>query len=88
VLLADPDAIVVNSFSKCGFYVYPDISHTGLTSWRFCERALQEAHVALTPGRGFGMHTAETHVRLSYATSTDDLHEGIARLKRFMATLR
>ncbi|MGP3961147.1 pyridoxal phosphate-dependent aminotransferase [Nonomuraea sp. 3N208] len=70
------------------FYAYFDVSRTGLTSWEFCERALHEAHVALTPGRDFGAHTAETHVRLSYAVSTDDLQEGIARLARFVATLR
>ncbi|WP_411149831.1 pyridoxal phosphate-dependent aminotransferase [Streptomyces sp. A30] len=69
------------------FYVYFDVGHTGLTSWQFCERALQEAHVALTPGRDFGVHTAQTHVRLSYAASADDLREGIARLGKFVATL-
>jgi aspartate/methionine/tyrosine aminotransferase len=70
------------------FYVYFDVSRTGLTSWEFCERALQEAHVALTPGRDFGVDTAETHVRLSYAASTDELSEGIARLGKFLATLK
>lgn len=70
------------------FYVYFDVSRTGLGSWQFCERALQEAHVALTPGRDFGVHTAETHVRLSYAASTDDLREGIARLGTFVAGLQ
>jgi aspartate/methionine/tyrosine aminotransferase len=70
------------------FYVYFDVGHTGLTSWQFCERALQEAHVALTPGRDFGVGTAHTHVRLSYAASADDLREGIARLGKFVATLR
>jgi aspartate/methionine/tyrosine aminotransferase len=69
------------------FYVYFDVSGTGLTSWEFCERALHEAHVALTPGRDFGVHTAETHVRLSYAASTDDLREGIVRLGKFLAGL-
>jgi aspartate/methionine/tyrosine aminotransferase len=69
------------------FYVYFDVSGTGLTSWEFCERALQESHVALTPGKDFGMSTAQTHVRLSYAASTDDLREGITRLGKFMAGL-
>ncbi|MFF3334874.1 pyridoxal phosphate-dependent aminotransferase [Streptomyces sp. NPDC002888] len=70
------------------FYVYFDVGDTGLTSWQFCERALQEAHVALTPGRDFGVGTADTHVRLSYAASTDDLREGITRLGKFVAALR
>ncbi|MEU6371675.1 pyridoxal phosphate-dependent aminotransferase [Streptomyces sp. NPDC046909] len=69
------------------FYVYFDVSGTGLTSWEFCAQALQEAHVALTPGRDFGVHTAETHVRLSYAASAEELHEGIARLGKFVASL-
>ncbi len=69
------------------FYVYFGVSGTGLTSWQFCERALQEAHVALTPGRDFGTHTAETHVRLSYAASADELREGVARLGKFVSSL-
>ncbi|MGI5192675.1 aminotransferase class I/II-fold pyridoxal phosphate-dependent enzyme [Streptomyces sp. CA-288835] len=62
------------------------MSRTGLASLEFCEGALQEEHVALTPGRNFGVHTAETHVRLSCAASTDELREGIARLGKFLAT--
>lgn len=70
------------------FYVYFDVSGTGLTSWRFCERALAEAHVALTPGADFGERTAATHVRLSYAASRQELTEGLDRLGRFVAGLR
>ncbi|MFD7292462.1 pyridoxal phosphate-dependent aminotransferase [Streptomyces sp. NPDC059897] len=70
------------------FYVYFDVAGTGLTSWEFCERALRDAHVALTPGRDFGTHTADTHVRLSYAASSDELREGMERLGKFVATLR
>lgn len=69
------------------FYVYFDVAGTGLTSWEFCERALREAHVALTPGRDFGTHSARTHVRLSYAASADELREGLARLEKFVASL-
>ena len=70
------------------FYVYFDVSHTGLTSWQFCERALQEAHVALTPGKDFGHSSADTHVRLSYAASTANLEEAIKRLGQLMDRLR
>ena len=56
------------------FYAYFDISRTGLDAWTFCERALDEAHVALTPGRDFGAATADTHVRLSYAASREALN--------------
>ncbi len=67
------------------FYVYVDVSATGLGSWEFCQRALQEAHVALTPGRDFGTHTALAHVRLSYASSLAQIEEGLRRLAGFVA---
>ncbi|MWB96997.1 aminotransferase class I/II-fold pyridoxal phosphate-dependent enzyme [Agromyces seonyuensis] len=70
------------------FYVYFDVSGTGLDSWTFCERALEEARVALTPGRDFGQGTADTHVRLSYAASRDELREGLHRLGAFVGSLR
>lgn len=70
------------------FYVYADVSGTGLTAWQFCERALEEIHVAMTPGKDFGDCGADTHVRLSYAASTAQLEEAIERLGHFMATLK
>ena len=70
------------------FYVYFDVTGTGLDSWEFCQRALDEAHVALTPGRDFGTGTADTHVRLSYAASRDELREGLDRLGTLVALLR
>jgi aspartate/methionine/tyrosine aminotransferase len=97
VEFAERRALVLDGLGRIGlpvlvppdgaFYVYFDVGRTGLTSWQFCERALQEAHVALTPGRDFGVHTADSHVRLSYAASADELREGIARLGKFLATL-
>ncbi|MFW9615987.1 aminotransferase class I/II-fold pyridoxal phosphate-dependent enzyme [Aquabacterium sp.] len=69
------------------FYVYIDVSTTGMDAMRFCQRALQEAHVALTPGHDFGPQAGATHVRLSYAASRDDLEEGMTRLSRFMQSL-
>lgn len=70
------------------FYAYFNISSTGLDAWTFCERALKEAHIALTPGRDFGEATADTHVRLSYAASREALREGLRRLGDFVAKLR
>ena len=69
------------------FYVYIDVGGTGLDAMRFCERALQEAHVALTPGYDFGVRGAARHVRLSYAASQGDLREGLHRLRGFVARL-
>ncbi|MBU0914924.1 aminotransferase class I/II-fold pyridoxal phosphate-dependent enzyme [Aquabacterium parvum] len=70
------------------FYAYIDVSQTGLDAMGFCERALQQAHVALTPGNDFGVSGAGRFVRLSFAASRQDLVEGLARLGRFVASLR
>jgi aspartate/methionine/tyrosine aminotransferase len=70
------------------FYVYFDVSETGINAWEFCERALREAHVALTPGRDFGTSGADTHVRLSYAASRAALEKGLGRMATFVAGLR
>ncbi len=70
------------------FYVYIDVSPTGLDAMQFCERALQEAHVALTPGYDFGPSSGGQHVRLSYAASQDELREGLARLARFVKAFK
>lgn len=69
------------------FYVYFDVSETGLDSWIFCERALQQAHVALTPGKDFGANAGHRYVRLSYTASRDELREGLARLGKFVEGL-
>ncbi|MBI6906807.1 aminotransferase class I/II-fold pyridoxal phosphate-dependent enzyme [Pseudomonas sp. SIMBA_059] len=67
------------------FYVYFNVAHTGLSAMEFCLRALEEAHVALTPGNDFGPCGGTEHVRLSYAASVDELKEGLKRLSVFMS---
>ncbi|PRY16037.1 aminotransferase class I/II-fold pyridoxal phosphate-dependent enzyme [Kineococcus rhizosphaerae] len=69
------------------FYVYVDVSSTGLDAWEFCERALAEQHVALTPGRDFSATMAGTHVRLSYAASREELTEGLRRIGAFLTSV-
>jgi len=41
---------------------------------------MDKAHIALTPGKDFGKLGAERWVRLSFASSLDDLKEAVARL--------
>ncbi len=67
------------------FYVYVDVSGTRMTASQFCDRALTQAHVALTPGKDFGDSDAERYVRLSYATGDDELRTGLDRLAAFLA---
>ena len=95
--LAARRALVLDGLERIGlpvpaipdgaFYVYFDVTGTGLSAWEFCRRALAETHVALTPGTDFGAHTADTHVRLSYAASRDELRDGLSRLGDFVAAL-
>ena len=67
------------------FYLYADCSHFTDDSYTFCTRLLEEAGVAITPGRDFGDNAAARHVRFAYTTSLQRLQEGIDRLRRFLA---
>ncbi len=66
------------------FYLFPNISATGLDSITFCDRLLEQEHLALVPGVAFGM---DTNVRLSYAADTATIEKGVERLARFMQSL-
>ena len=66
------------------FYLFPNIEATGLDSSTFCQRLLDEEHVALVPGIAFG---SDANVRLSYATSTGTIEKGVERLARFVRRL-
>ena len=70
------------------FYVYIDVSPLGLDSMDFASRLLDEAHVAVTPGHDFGQQDAQRFVRLSYANSTGEIDEALARIARFVDALR
>jgi aminotransferase len=65
------------------FYAFPDVSGTGLTSEEFAENLLHEERVAVVPGTAFGCG-GETHVRCSYASSTEQLKEALVRMGRFV----
>ncbi|MGC9395021.1 MAG: pyridoxal phosphate-dependent aminotransferase [Anaerolineae bacterium] len=66
------------------FYLFPNISATGLDSITFCERLLEQEHLALVPGIAFGM---DSNVRLSYAADIETIEKGVERLARFMQSL-
>ena len=66
------------------FYVFPDISATGLDSILFCQRLLDEQCVAAVPGAAFG---ADANIRMSYATGTETIEKGLARLQKFISML-
>ena len=65
--------------SEGAFYVFPNITKTGMSSEEFSEFALNKAKVALLPGDNFGLN-GEGYVRLTYATSIENIKEGLKRL--------
>lgn len=69
------------------FYAFPDISSFGLTSKEFADRLLDEEGIALAWGTSFGEY-GEGHIRISYATSLDNLKEAVVRIKRFTEKLK
>ena len=69
------------------FYVFPNITSTGLDSNTFARRLVQEERVAVVPGPVFG-ESGEGHVRATYATDMDNLKEALTRIDRFVRKLR
>ncbi|MBE9036868.1 pyridoxal phosphate-dependent aminotransferase [aff. Roholtiella sp. LEGE 12411] len=63
------------------FYLFPDISKTGLKSLEFCDALLEEHQVAVIPGIAFG---ADQNIRLSYATDMVTIEKGMDRLEQFV----
>jgi len=66
------------------FYAFPDVrsclKKDLKTSGDFAQRLLEEEQTVVTDGAGFG---AEGYVRISYATSMEQIQEGMKRIKRF-----
>jgi aspartate aminotransferase len=74
---------------KGAFYAYPNIGaalgRNGIgNTLQFAERLLEKSHVAVVPGEAFG---TDRHVRISYATSMQELERGLDRIHRFIAEL-
>lgn len=66
------------------FYVLARADHLGRDSMSLAKDILQKAKVGLTPGADFG-DGAEGFLRFSYATSEDNIREGLRRLGRYLA---
>lgn len=70
------------------FYVYADCSGLTDDADQLTIDMLNEAGVVLVPGLDFGPHTARNYIRLSYATSLENLQEAVERLRVFFAARR
>jgi aspartate aminotransferase len=77
-----PGITCVNA--KGAFYLFPNISRTGLRSAEFCAKLLEQEKVAAIPGIAFG---ADDYIRLSYATGMADIEKGLDRIGKFCKSL-
>ena len=63
------------------FYIYaklPDGLSDGIA---FAERALNDAHVAITPGADFGFNDTSDYIRFAYTTDIDRIDEAVGRIQ-------
>lgn len=91
----DRRRLIVKGFNELGltcrepkgaFYAFPCIRSTGLTSEEFCERLLEQQHVAVVPGTAFG-DSGEGFIRASYCYSIKHIREALDRIGAFLKTL-
>ena len=68
------------------FYLFTDISETGLDSRAMCAALLEKEHVAITPGLSFG-DAFDGYIRLAFTLEDDVIREGIGRIRHFMENL-
>ena len=66
------------------FYLYADCSAFTDDSYAFTRELLDEAGVAITPGRDFGVFEPHRHVRFAFTTSIERLREGVDRIRSFV----
>ena len=65
------------------FYMFPDITSTGMTSEEFATELIQKYAVAVVPGNVFGAG-GEGHVRCCYATSIDKIKIALDRIAQLV----
>lgn len=70
---------------KGAFYLFADISKTGMKSLEFCNALLESEKVAAVPGIAFG---ADDCIRFSYATDMASIEKGMDRLEQFVHDLK
>ncbi|HOY09628.1 MAG TPA: aminotransferase class I/II-fold pyridoxal phosphate-dependent enzyme, partial [Candidatus Omnitrophota bacterium] len=86
---------IVDALNKIGlnchmpqgaFYVFPSIAKTGQSSLDFAQGLLKKKKVALVPGTAFGP-SCNGFVRISYASSYENLKEAVARIDAYLKEL-
>lgn len=65
------------------FYMMVDISSTGLSSYDFCCKLIESAHVACVPGVAYG-NSCDKYIRIAFTLDETKINEGIRRISKFM----
>ncbi|MBC8163048.1 MAG: aminotransferase class I/II-fold pyridoxal phosphate-dependent enzyme [Roseiflexaceae bacterium] len=87
VIVGGLNQIGLPTFEPRGaFYVFPQVSHLGLSSEEFVERLLVEHEVATVPGDAFGP-SGSGFVRMCYATSMDKIETALERIERLLRSV-
>ena len=82
------NAMGLTTFEPEGaFYVFPNITASGLSSEEFCMQLLEKKSVAIVPGNAFG-EAGEGHARISYSYSVEHLNTALDRIEEFLKELR
>lgn len=66
------------------FYLYANCRALTNDSFTFCQRLLEEAGVAVTPGKDFGLHAPAQHLRFAYTTTLPRLQQAVRRIADFL----
>lgn len=65
------------------FYIFPDISAYNSDSYQFATDLLESERLAVVPGSAFSKY-GEGHIRLSFASTMEEIKEACVRLERFL----
>lgn len=72
---------------KGAFYVFPNITGTGVSAQELSDKLLNEGGVAVLPGTAFGSF-GEGYLRLSYANSIENIKKALASIEKIVAGLK
>ena len=67
------------------FYIYAQSDKLAEDSFALSRRILHDAHVAITPGKDFGTHAPEKHIRIAYTQTISRLNEAVERMQKQLA---
>ena len=84
LLVAGLNRLGLHTFEPRGaFYAFPNIQASGMDDDVFCQKLLEEEHVAVVPGNSFGPG-GEGFARMCYATEYSKIEEALYRMEKFM----